>query len=142
MTRSLVERALKVGLRAASRVMGVSVTYTRGATTLTIADAIPIDQEFGGLANSGTEAVVDVIDWMIEASLLTTGIPAVGDVITRVIDGTSYAYSVECPSPGVLHYEISETHRGYYLIHTREDGTYQDVEYNDFDLAGDEMRYP
>ena len=142
MTRSLVERCLKVGLRAASRVMGVSVTYTRGATTLTISNALPADQEFAGLADSGSEAVADSIDWLIDASLLTTGEPQVGDLIARVIDGTTYTYSVECPSPGVLHWELSETHRGWYRVHTREDGTYKAVEYNDFDVSGNEVRYP
>jgi len=122
--------------------MGVSVTYTRGATTLTISNAIPLDQEFGSLADSGSEAVADSLGWMIDSSVLTTGEPQVGDIITRVIDGTSYVYSVESPSPGVLHWEISETYRGWYRIHTREDGTYKAVTYNDFDISGSEMEYP
>ena len=142
MTRSLVERALRAGLRGLGRVHGVSVTYVRDSTTLTISNAIPVDQEFVTLADSGQEAVVEVLDFLIDSTLLTTGEPQIGDVITRVIDGTSHAYSVECPAPGVLHWEISETHRGWYRIHTREDGTYTLPEYNDFDLAGNELRYP
>ena len=141
MTLSIRERALQASLKATSRVTGASVTYSRGATSLTITRAIPTDHRHTALSE-GTEAAVEVADWLIEASQLTLGTPAVGDTIARVIGGTTHTYSVECPSPGVLHYEISETYRGWFRVHTREDGTYQDIEYNDFDISGDEVRYP
>lgn len=137
------ELALRAGLRASRQVAGVSVTYVRGATTLTVSKAIPGDLRQEVLPQDGVEAVVEFTDWRIEAAALTLGEPAIGDTIARVIDGVTHAYTVESPGIGLKHWDWSDSSRSQYIIRTRKDGaTAFDVTTpNGFDLSGGEIRY-
>ena len=137
------ERALKSGLAAARRLAGASVTYSRGATTLTISKAVEGTTRMGTLGHVGEEMVVELVDWMIDAAALTMGPPQVGDTISRNISGTVYTYTVENLEMGLSHWDWSDTGRTQYRIRTRKDGgtAYTVSTPNGFDISGNEMRY-
>ena len=136
-----LESAISAGLAAVRSMHGAAVTYARGASTLTLDYAVQGESAFDTISpDSGAETVIEPVDWLIEASKLTLGEPSVGDLITRRIGTTDYVYSVESPGPGQLHFEISDTGRTTYRIHTRLDGSGRTTTTNDIDLAGNEVR--
>lgn len=143
MTLSAHERALKVGMRASRHIAGASVTYTRASTSITISKAIQGELRYGTIGNAGAEVVVELVDWLIDATALTLGDPAIGDTIARVIDGTTHTYTVENMDMGLSHWDWSDTGRTQYRIRTRADGAtaYTVVKPNGFDLSGTEIRY-
>ena len=143
MTLSPHERALKAGLAASRHCAGASVTYTRGATVLTISRAIEGTTRFGTMGHVGQETVVELVDWLINAAALTIGEPAIGDIISRSIDGTTYAYTVEQLEIGLSHWDWSDTGRTQYRIRTRKDGAAAFIVStpNGFDISGNEIRY-
>lgn len=144
MTLSAHERALKVGMEASRHIAGVSVTYARsGSSDVTIKRAIQGELRYGTIGNAGAESVVELVDWLIDATALTLGDPAIGDTIARVIDGTTHTYTVENMDMGLSHWDWSDTGRTQYRIRTRVDGAsaYTVVKPNGFDLSGTEIRY-
>ena len=143
MALSFHERALRSGMRASRLIAGVSVTYTRGATVLTISDAIQGQLRYGTLGDFGASLVVELVDWLIDASALTLGDPAIGDTIARVIDGTTHTYTVENMEQGLSHWDWSDTGRTQYRIRTRKDGAsaFTITKPNGFDISGNEIRY-
>ena len=134
------ERALSAGLSATRRAMGIPVTYTRGATTLTVSKAVQGDTfkaELDGV-------IVEFQDWLISvADLSPLSAPEIGDLITRNIDGTDYVFTLEHPSEGRPSWDWSDTGKTQYRIHTRKDGAaaFDVPQKNGFDLSGTEMRY-
>ena len=95
------------------------------------------------MGHVGQETVVELVDWLIDAAALTIGIPAIGDIISRDIDGTTYAYTVEQLEMGLSHWDWSDTGRTQYRIRTRKDGAAAFVVStpNGFDISGNEIRY-
>jgi hypothetical protein len=139
---SFFETAISAGLTALRGIAGSPVTYTQGATTLTISNAVqgatmklPIDV-------GGAEQVVEISDWLIRVSDLAGLTPASGDIIVRVIDGTTYTWSVETRELGETEWDWSDTARTTYRIRARKDGAsaYEVSEPTGFDLAGNELR--
>lgn len=144
MSLSPHELALKAGLAVSRRFAGVSVTYTRGATTVTVNKAIQADIEYATLSQDGSESVVEVIPWLIDvASLVGLFPPQQGDTIVRTIDDTDHTYTVENLSIGQSHWDYSDTGRTQVRIRTRLDGAaaYEITKPSGFDLSGNEMRY-
>lgn len=137
------EAALQAGMSAARIVAGDSVTYSRGASTVTVSDAIQTSTRFEVLDGSGLTAVVEAVEWLIAVVNLPLGEPQAGDIITRNIGGVNHVYTVEHPGEGVNLFEYSDTSRTQYRIRTREDGiaAYTVTKANGFDLAGNEIRY-
>lgn len=143
MSGTSFESALQAGMATIRAVAGGPVTATRGATTITVSNAVQTKTNFEVLEGSGLAAVVESVEWLVKVSDWTLGEPALGDVIVRKIGSTSYTYTVECPGQGVNHFEYSDTSRTQYRIRTREDGAtaYTVTKPNGFDLAGNEIRY-
>jgi len=90
----------------------------------------------------GAEQVVEISDWLIRVSDLAGLTPASGDIIVRVIDGTTYTWSVETRELGETEWDWSDTARTTYRIRARKDGAsaYEVSEPTGFDLAGNELR--
>jgi hypothetical protein len=136
-----MELAIKAGLRASRAVAGVSVMVTQDGTSFTVTNAIRADAKFETLNESGQEAIIDFVDWLIDINdWAPTAMPAVGATIVSVIDGTSTTYSVESPGVGVLHWEWSDAGRSQIRVHSRKDSDYTVSIPNDFDISGNEIR--
>lgn len=136
------ESAITAGLKMIRRTAGVAVTVTRGATTITISDAVQ-GQSQKQIIDENAESVVEAVDWLISVAAYTLGSPQIGDIITRKINGTAYTWTVESPGMGVSCFDWSDTQRTTYRIRTRKDGAsaFELVTPNGFDLSGAEMRY-
>ena len=77
------ESSVSAGLRANRRVSGQFVTYSRGATTLSITQAVKQSRRPETIEGSGSESVVMVVVWRIGATDLgTLVLPEIGDTIT------------------------------------------------------------
>lgn len=136
------ETAIEVGLKAIRRAAGVSVTITRGASTITVSDAVQ-GQSGKAVVDENAESVVEACDWLISVAAYTLGTPAIGDIITRKIGSTTYTWTVESPGMGVACFDWSDTKRTTYRVHSRKDGAaaFEMVTPNGFDISGQEMRY-
>ena len=143
MVGTAFESALQAGMAAQRLLAGDAVTVSRGATTITVSDAIQTSTRFEVLDGSGLAAVVEAVEWLIDVNAYTLGEPAIGDLIARVIDGTTYTYTVEHPGQGINVFEYSDTSRTQYRIRSREDGAtaYTVTKPNGFDISGTEIRY-
>lgn len=142
MAFSAFERAITAGLNSSRLMAGSPVTITRGATTITVSRAVQGQTSKISLSDE-SEATVDAADWFIAASDYTLGTPTIGDLIVRIIDGTTYTYTVESPAIGMQCWDWSDTAKTQYRIHSRKDGASAfDVSTpNGFDISGVEMRY-
>ena len=142
MMASALESAITAGLKMIRRTAGVTVTVTRGGSSITIADAVQ-GQSQKVIIDENAETVVEACDWLMSVAGYTLGAPAVGDIISRTVGGVSYTWTVECPTMGVPAFDWSDTARTTYRIHARKDGgsAFEVVTPNGFDLAGNEMRY-
>ena len=100
-----------------------SITYARGATSLTVNAQIG----FSRLAVTGDEGDAAIVrtdrDFLISVGELYNGatrvIPAEGDEITEVVGTRSFKYRVEKPLPGENCWRYSDVHHKRYRIHTR-----------------------
>jgi hypothetical protein len=141
---SAFETAIQAGLAAARQVAGSSITYGRGETTLTVTDAVQGETRKGVIDVGGSEQIVEMCDWMIEVSALSglSDTPDPEDTITRVIDGTTYTWTVEHRELGQSHWDWSDTSRTQYRIRTRKDGAtaYEISKPTGFDISGNELR--
>jgi len=136
------ETAIKAGLTAIRAIAGSPVTYTQGATTLTIDQAVQASTQKLPIEVGGNEQVVEVADWLIKVTDMAGITPASGDIITRVIDGSTYTWTVETRELGETEWDWSDTSRSTYRIRSRKDGAsaYEVSEPTGFDLAGNELR--
>ena len=139
---SALESAIGAGLKMIRRTAGVSVTVTRGASVVTIADAVQ-GQSQKVVVDETSETVVEACDWLVSVASYTLGTPAVGDIISRTVNGVSYTWTVECPAMGIPPFDWSDTSRTTYRIHARKDGAaaFEVITPNGFDVSGNEMRY-
>ena len=137
------DTAIQAGMATARQIAGSSVTYTRGATVITISDAVQGETRKGVIDVGGSEQVVEMCDWLIEVNALGSlaDTPDPADVIARVIDGTTYTWTVEHREIGETHWDWSDNTRTQYRIRTRKDGTgaYEVSKPTGFDLAGNEL---
>ena len=69
------ELALQAGMSAARRLAGDSVTYSRGASTATVSNAVQTKTEFEVLDGSGVAAVVEAVEWLVAVADLPFGEP-------------------------------------------------------------------
>ena len=141
---SAFETAIQAGMAAARLVAGASVTYSRSATSITVANAVQGETRKGVIDVGGTEQVVEMCDWLIEVSALAAlgDTPDPEDTISRVIDGTTYTWTVEHRELGQSHWDWSDTSRTQYRIRTRKDGAaaYEVINPSGFDISGNEIR--
>ena len=145
MDLSPAEHALSIGLEVTRNLTGSPVTYSRSATSLTVADAVQGDSLKRSIEVGGSEQVVEVVEWFIDSaalSALTPVTPERGDTIARVVDGTTHTYTVEDLDLGIPMWDWSDTGKTQFVIRTRKDGAsaYEVVTPSGFDLAGNEMR--
>jgi hypothetical protein len=136
------ETALQAAMTGIRTITGSPVTYTQGATTLTITNAVQGSTMKGTIDVGGAEQIVEMADWLIEVIDMAGLTPASGDIIVRVIDGTTYTWSVEARDMGETEWDWSDTSRTTYRIRSRKDGAaaYEVSEPTGFDLAGNELR--
>lgn len=138
------ERAVRTGLNTARRYGGVPVTYSRGATTLTVNNALQSTTVKANIEVGGEEQVVETQLWLIAVNdLASLGTPEVGDIIARNIQGTVYSFTVETLDFGDVAWDWTDTGKTQFAINTRKDGAsaYEVSEPNGFDLQGNELRY-
>lgn len=139
---SILESAITAGLALTRTAAGVPVTVSRGATTITVSNAIQGETQKAPLG-ADTEVTVDYADWLIPVASYTLGTPEIGDTITRTVNGTAYTYTVESMDYGQSPWDWSDTAKTQYRIKTRKDGgsAFDVTEPNGFDVSGGEMRY-
>ena len=140
---SPLEFALQAGMSATRVLAGASVSYTQGATTLTIDQAVQGQTGKATIEVGEAEQVVEIADWLIKVSDMSGLTPAGGDIIVRVVDGTTFTWTVEARNIGETECDWSDTSRTTYRIRTRKDGAaaYEVSKPTGFDLAGNELRY-
>ncbi len=139
---SILESAITAGLALTRTAAGVSVTVSRGASTITVSNAIQGETQKAPLG-ADTEATVDFADWLIPVASYTLGVPEIGDTITRTVNGVAYTYTVESMDYGQSPWDWSDTAKTQYRIKTRKDGgnAFDVTQPNGFDVRGEEMRY-
>lgn len=103
---------------------GVAITYTRGATTITITEASghatvgreqsPSERE-GGQRKEWFDR-----DYLIQvASLASLGEPQEGDLITETVNGNERLYKVMRPPTGERAWRFSDTEETCFRVHTK-----------------------
>lgn len=136
-----LERAITAGLALSRGVAGDTVTITRGASTIT---AVAVQGQTQKITiDDVSAATVDAVDWLISVAAYTHGTPAIGDIITRNLNGTNYVYTVESLQFGQQPWDWTDTGKTQYRIRSRKDGAaaFDIVTPNGFDVSGNEMRY-
>ena len=131
------ESSVSAGLRANRRISGQFVTYSRGATTLSITQAVKQSRRPETIEGSGSESVVMVVVWRIAATDLgSLVLPEIGDTITA--SGT--VHKVEASGFGDVGWEYTDTGATEFTIRTRESGFHETVVPTARDLRGNEVR--
>lgn len=100
---------------------GVTVTYTRGATSVTLAAVVGqvayrVDAEGGRRVELGDR------DYLILASDLTFGTPRAGDRVTETIDGAAVTFEAQDTDTGEPCWRWSDPQRTEYRIHVKKVG--------------------
>ena len=110
---TLVSSAQLLGYQAGRATRGVSITYSRGATSLAltvmVGRADRDNEQFGDLFSSG----VEMRDYLILATDLTLGEPAIRDTITE----STRTYRV-VESAGAPVWSYSDPDRLIIRVHT------------------------
>lgn len=104
-------------------VAGVSLTYTRGATTLTLAasdgDASIGREDSASDRDGGTRIESSGRVYFVRVSALTLGEPAEGDLIQETVNGVARRYKVMRPETGDRAWRFWDAEQTVYRIHTR-----------------------
>lgn len=113
----------------------VALTYTRGATTITIASGdgawLSGRTRFASTLESGVRIEWSDRDYLIPVALLsalpastgiTAGEPAEGDRITETVNGTACTFDVLKPDTGEKAWTYSDAGRTRFRIHTKQVG--------------------
>ena len=145
---SVFEQAIRTGLSAIRSNAGSPITYMQTSTgvSITIDDAVQGRTRKDNISVGGAEQVVETADFLVKVerfeALGDTDIPEPGDLITRVIDGVTYTWTVEARDFGETAWDWSDTSRDTYRIRTRKDGdgAYEVSQPSGFDLSGNELR--
>ena len=98
---------------------GVSISYTRGATTLSLT-AIVGRTVFRSNNDQGAVIQFGDRDYLIEATALTFGEPALGDRIAEVIDGATSTFEVITPDTGEPAWRWSDPSHTRWRIHVKQ----------------------
>lgn len=101
---------------------GVAVTYTRGATTLTLtawADTTRANRLASAGVPGATTEWTDR-DYLIPVAALTLGEPAIGDRITEPGIGTFEVQPSDNGEPAVRHSDVGQT---LWRVHTKPVGS-------------------
>lgn len=102
----------------AAQVAGVTVTYTRGAVTRTVA-ALEGRTVFASQMDGGPRVEFGDRDYLIEAADLTAfGDPQLGDRITETLNGVSRTWEVKTPGTGDPAWRWSDPGHTRYRVHT------------------------
>lgn len=114
---TLSDRAAAALVRRQKAAWGVSVTYTRSATTLTLTvvpgQAVAISQELPGRIEIAER------DYLVAVADLTLGEPAIGDRITETIGGVPCVFEVMQPKTGEPAWRYSSQWRVLYRLHCK-----------------------
>lgn len=97
---------------------GVSVTYTRSTTTLSVTGWVGRNT-YRSDALGGARVEIGDRDYFFLTSDLTLGNPSIGDRIAEVIDGTTYTFEVQTPDTGTKAWHWVGTTRSIVQVHTK-----------------------
>lgn len=100
---------------------GVSVTYTRGATSITLT-AVVGRTVFASNAEGGPRIEFGDRDYLVAVAALTLGTPTLGDRITETIDGAVVTFEAQTPDTGEPCWRYSDPERTTYRIHCKRVG--------------------
>lgn len=104
----------------AAQVAGVTVTYTRGATSRTIT-AVVGRTVFASQLDGGPRIEFGDRDYLIEATEMTAfGDPQIGDRIAETLNGTSRVWEVMTPGTGEPAWRWSDPQHTRYRVHTTQ----------------------
>ncbi|MFO0806038.1 MAG: hypothetical protein U0791_23275 [Gemmataceae bacterium] len=103
---------------------GVTITYTRGATTIPITaasgDATVGREQSTSEREGGPRKEWFDRDYLIRVSALSAlGEPQEGDLITETINGVERSYKIMRPSNGERAWRFSDTEDHCYRVHTK-----------------------
>lgn len=104
----------------AAQAAGVSVTYTRGATSRTVT-ALVGRTVFSSNLDGGPRIEFGDRDYLIESSEMTAfGDPAIGDRITETLAGSQRVWEVMTPGTGEPAWRWSDPQHTRYRVHTTQ----------------------
>lgn len=115
---TLAEKAAEILRTKSEAARGVTVSYARGATTLSIT-AVPAQVRSQALLTNVVDMSFGERDYLIRASLLTLGEPAEGDRITETLAGESKMFEVIEPGQGEPSWRWHDRAETTYRIHTK-----------------------
>jgi hypothetical protein len=107
---------------------GVSVTYTRGATTVTILDTDGAAW-VGRTAFASTQQGAARVEWgdrdylILASALAALGEPQVGDRVAETVEGVELVFEVKTPRTGEPAWRYSDPTRTVYRVHAKRVGT-------------------
>lgn len=97
---------------------GVSVTYTRGATSVSLTP-VPGRTVFVSNAEGAPRVEFGERDYLIPVSELTAlGVPKIGDRIAETIDGVTVTFEVQQPNAGEPAWRYDQT-RSVFRVHCK-----------------------
>ena len=115
---NLLSRGRSMLVRNLKTAAGVSITYTRGTSSLTLT-AWPGNTLFKVSDDSGLRVFWGERDYLIAAADLTLGEPAENDRIAETIDGTAMVFEVLPPAPNEPAWRWSDPSRKIYRVHVK-----------------------
>lgn len=98
----------------------VSVTYSRGAETITITTAVVGRTVFASNVEGAARIEFGDRDYLIPVDDLTFGVPAIGDRITETVDGTAKVFEVVTPDTGEPAWRYSDPQHTVWRIHVKQ----------------------
>jgi hypothetical protein len=108
---------LSTGLKDAA---GVSVTYSRTGQTSLSLTVVPGRTVFASNQDGGARIEFGDRDYLIVASELTYGEPALGDRIAETIDSVTTTFEVQTPNTGEPAWRWSDPGHTRWRIHTKQ----------------------
>ena len=98
----------------------VTVTYTRGAESITITTAVVGRTVFASNVEGGARIEFGDRDYLIPVDDLTFGEPAIGDRITETVDGTAKIFEVLTPDTGEPAWRYSDPQHTVWRLHVKQ----------------------
>lgn len=113
---SIGATAAKIARRSHKRTSGVSITYKRGGTSLSLVATIGTtrrDQQH----NDGYVARKQIRDFLIDVADLSIGEPEIDDEIEETAGGIVYVYRLVSPGGSEEPFRYSDRHRLVWRLH-------------------------
>jgi len=119
---SILSHLVAAGFESLLVLTGVTVTYTRGSSSLSNLEAIPTEERYSVPDEQGILQEIHSRDYLVKASELIIGgsaiEPRVGDRIVETIGTVSMTFEV-FPIDGQRCFRYRDASRGTLRIHTK-----------------------